>query len=224
MIRDQFSLFTWLIFGALIQGIAHILLPYRNIVLVLPVFMALLYKMVKTLLQIIGVLPNPLMKEVLPYRTGLIFPNEKGTQETPGDVPICAILLSAVSNHPLGMLGLGWKRVGNSFDDMIDELSADATKYGFLGATSWSNAGHRTSGNEIANILYFENEEYMHAYAHGPLHTKTMQWWHENASQLKHIGIMHEVFVCPKKSWEGVYLNYFPTGRLLNHKHHDDYH
>jgi hypothetical protein len=203
--------------GAFLQGIAHLLLPYRNIVLILPVLLILLYKVINVLLVLTGVLPNAYMKDVLPYRTGIIFPDSQGVQEKPGDQPMCAIMLSTISNHPLGLLGPGFKEVGDRFDAMVAELGADATRYGFLGASNWVNASQRTSGNELANIMYFENEEYMHAYAHGPMHTDTMGWWHETADRLKHVGIMHEVFACPRKGWEGVYLNYHPTGKSNLH-------
>lgn len=72
--------------------------------------------------------------------------------------------------------------------------------------------GH-TSGNEFASILYFENDEALHRYAHGPMHSSAMLWWREAEKNLDHVGIMQEVFLAPEKSWEGVYLNYHPTGK-----------
>jgi heme-degrading monooxygenase HmoA len=110
------------------------------------------------------------------------------------------------------MLTPGYKEVGDRFEGMIRELSADASKHGFLGASAWLNATDRTTSSEYASIVYFENEDYLHAYAHGPMHSAAMQWWREAEKDLKHVGIMHEVFACPKDGWEGVYLNYHPTG------------
>jgi hypothetical protein len=154
------------------------------------------------------------MKDAILYRTVPVYPNEKGTYEKAGDTTVCAILLGVVSNHPLGMLGPGFQEVGDRFEAMVKEMSADATQHGFLGSSAWLNASHRTSSNEFMSILYFVDEDALHAYAHGPMHTKTMEWWHETESKHKHVGIMHEVFACPKKSWEGVYLNYHPTGKF----------
>jgi len=219
LIRDQLPISTWLLLGGLIQGIAHLVLPYRNIVLVLPVVLFLSYKAAYTILVLAGLLPNAQIKDALLYRTVPVYPNEKGSYEKAGDATVCAILLGAISNHPLGMLGSGFKEVGDRFDAMVKEMSADASKYGFLGASTWINSGLRTTSNEVMNILYFENEDYLHAYAHGPMHTKTMEWWHETEAQHKHVGIMHEVFACPKKSWEGVYLNYQPTGKFCMTKY-----
>ncbi|KAH7079884.1 hypothetical protein BKA63DRAFT_229909 [Paraphoma chrysanthemicola] len=212
LIRDQLSILTWLVIGATIQGLAHLLLPYRNIALVLPVLLFLSYKLLTTILILTGFVTNPYMSSVLPYRTAIIYPDSSGAQSAPGTQPICAIMLSAISNHPLGIFGPGFKEVSDRFDAMTAQLSADATRYGFLGATSWVNACERTTGNEFATIMYFENEEYVHAYAHGEMHTETMQWWHKNAAELKHVGIMHEIFNCKGTGWEGVYLNYQPTG------------
>jgi hypothetical protein len=104
LIRDQLALPTWLVIGALIQGLAHLTLPYRNIVLVLPVFLFLSYKIVNTLLILFGILPNPLMQDVILRRTAPVFPDSTGAQDKPSDRTICAILLGVVSHHPLGML------------------------------------------------------------------------------------------------------------------------
>jgi heme-degrading monooxygenase HmoA len=181
--------------------------------LILPVFLFLFYKIANTALIMIGILPNPLMKDVVLHRTAIVYPNEKGLQETPGHRNMCAILLGVVSHHPLGMFGPGFKEVSNRFKEMVVELSADASTHGFLGASDWINAGTRTSGNEFMSLLYFESDEALHRYAHGPMHSDTMLWWRENEDNLHQVGIMHEVFSAPKTNWEGVYVNYHPTGK-----------
>lgn len=43
------------------------------------------------------------MEGVIPYRAGIILPTEKGMPETVGESSVCAILLGAISHHPLGM-------------------------------------------------------------------------------------------------------------------------
>jgi hypothetical protein len=215
LIRDQLPVSTWLVIGALIQGLAHLLLPYRNIVLILPVLLFLSYKLITTLLILMNILPNTYMRDVIPGRTTIVYPDSRGQQENSGTSPICAILLSVVSHHPLGMLAPGYSAVGERFQAMTRELSADASLHGFLGATNWLNASERATNNEFASIMYFENDEYLHAYAHGKMHTDTMLWWREEekAGRVKHLGIMHEVFACPEKGWEGIYVNYHPTGK-----------
>jgi hypothetical protein len=213
MLRDQFSIATWLAIGATIQATAYALLPYRNIVIVLPVILFLGYKLAWTACILARLLPNPRMKDVIPYRTALVFPDEKGAQEQAADATVCAIVLGVVSNHPLGMLGPGFKEVGDRFDAMCEEMSNSASQYGFLGYSAWLSAGDNTTSNEYMSIVYFENEHYLHEYAHGPMHSKAMQWWRETEKNIPHVGIMHEVFACPKRSWEGIYVNYPPVGQ-----------
>jgi hypothetical protein len=90
-------------------------------------------------------------------------------------------------------------------------MNEDASRHGFLGASSWINAGDRTTSNAYASILYFKNDEYLRAYAHGPLHSKAMQWWRETEKEHPHVGIMHEIFAAPKNGWECEYFNYHRT-------------
>lgn len=213
MIRDQFSISTWLSIGAVIQATAYTLLPYRNIVTILPVVLFLVYKIAYTICVASGFISNPRMQNVNPYRTGPIYPDEKGVQDKAADTEMCAILLGVVSNHPLGMLGPGFKRVGDEFNAMVRQMSNDATRYGYLGHSAWLNASDNTTSSEFMTILYFQNEQYLHDYAHGPMHTGTMKWWREVEKTIPHVGISHEVFACPKKSWEGIYINYAPVGK-----------
>ncbi|KAF1841937.1 uncharacterized protein K460DRAFT_319507 [Cucurbitaria berberidis CBS 394.84] len=212
LIRDQFSILTWLLLGASIQALASAFLPYRNIVLVLPILLILSYKFTTTLLTLSGILSNPRMESVIPKRTSIVLPDEKRIPNSIGGSTVCAIILGVVSNHPLGMFGPGFKGVGDRFDAMIEELSRDATKHGFLGTSAWLGASERTTSNEYMSIVYFENEGYLHAFAHGPLHSEALRWWRATEKEHGHLGIMHEVFSCPKKSWEGIYINYQPTG------------
>lgn len=213
MVRDQFSIATWLSIGAVIQATAYAVLPYRNIVTILPVILFLSFKIIQTTCKVVGIVPNPRLKDVIPYRTALLFPDEKGVQEKAADSTVCAIVLGVVCNHPLGMLAPGYKRIGDDFAEMCEQMANDASKYGFLGYSSWLNATDNTTSSEYMSIVYFENEHYLHEYAHGPMHSKAMQWWRQTEKELGHVVIMHEVFACPKRSWEGIYMNYPPVGK-----------
>jgi hypothetical protein len=94
---------------------------------------------------------------------------------------------------------------------MSVELDANAEEHGFLGQTGWlSTSDNRSSRGEVGSNLYFKSLEHLHAYAHGPLHTKATEWW--MAHKPAHVGIMHEVFVASPHSWGGVYVNYHRTG------------
>ncbi len=190
------------------------MLPYRNIVTILPVVLFLGFKLTHTVLVFTGVLPNPRMRNVVPGYATVIFPDEKDAQEKASDTTVCAIVLGIVTNHPLGMIEPGYKEIGDQFDDMVSQLADDATRYGYLGHSSWLNASDNDTSSEIMFIIYFENEHYLHEYAHAPMHSETMRWWRNVAKDIPHLGIMHEVFACPKKSWEGIYVNCAPVGKF----------
>ncbi|KAF7198632.1 Monooxygenase [Pseudocercospora fuligena] len=211
-LRDNFSIGTWLLFGAAIQAILFNVLPYRNIVLVLPIFLILGFKLLKTTLETVGILPNPYMKGVTIGRTVPVFPDEKGVQNTPAGDSLCVIMLAVRSNHPLGMLAPGYKEIGDRFAAMVKQLDATASTSGFLGASSWNSTHDRITSSETMSIIYFKNDHYLHEFSHGPLHTEAMQWWRDLGEKNRHLGIMHEVYSCPKNSWEGIYDNYHPTG------------
>lgn len=211
MLRDNFSIPTWLMLGALIQGLLCFL-PYRNLALVAPVCMVLALSIGRTMLQTIGVLSNPYIENVVTERTAIVYPDSNGSYATPGGRELCTIMLAVRSNHPLGILADGYKEVGDHFGNMCAELNKDAAKHGFLGNSSWLAAGERGVSSEFMSIMYFDSVESLHNYAHGPLHTKAMEWWRQTEKKHKHIGIMHEVYYSPKNCWEGIYVNYHPTG------------
>ena len=198
-------------FGALLQGVLSFL-PYRNILLVAPVAFFLLFKTATAVLQTFGLLKNPYMEGVTTERTAILYADEHGQYENPGDAEVCAIMLAARSNHPLGMFAPGFKDLGDRFTSMTKELDMNATEMGFLGASTWLNSGDRGYASEQMVLIYFKTLHHLHEFAHGPSHTDTMQWWQKHSAELKHIGIMHEVFSAPKHSWEGIYVNYHPTG------------
>ncbi|KAK5162868.1 uncharacterized protein LTR77_011125 [Saxophila tyrrhenica] len=211
MLRDQLTIPTWLMVGALLQGLFSFL-PYRNISLVAPVALVILYKTVAAMLQTVGVLKNPYLEGTMGQRTAIMYANEHGHYENPGDREVCAIMLASRSNHPLGMFAPGVKDVGDRFKAMVSELESDPTAHGFLGASTWLNSGDRGYTSETMVFIYFASMHHLHEYSHGKMHTETMQWWQANLHRLRHLGIMHEVFAAPKHASEGVYINYHPTG------------
>jgi len=85
---------------------------------------------------------------------------------------LCAIMLAVRSNHPLGMFAYGFKEVGDYFRDMISLMDQDPTKYGYLGSSAWVSVTDRSSAHEFMSMVYFKNEEYLHAWAHDKLHTE----------------------------------------------------
>jgi heme-degrading monooxygenase HmoA len=152
------------------------------------------------------------MDGVINSRTVPVFPGANGNRQNPAEEQVCAIILAVRSNHPLGIFASGYEEVGNYFSNMMKQLEKQSTEYGFLGASSWLSTADRGVSSEYMTIIYFDSLESLHAYAHGPLHTEAMNWWSKTEHKLPHIGIMHEVFAAPKNSWEGIYVNYHPTG------------
>lgn len=216
MLRDNFHITTLLLIGALVQGLIS-LLPYKNIALIMPAVLLLLSRAIPPLAMHFGLMKNKYMDGVVMGRTVPVYPNEQGVQDTPADAQVCAIILGARSNSPLGIFNPGYMKVGDYFKKMNKELDADADKYGYLGASTWLSAGDRGVSSETMGILYFKSSEALHEYAQSPLHTEAMQWWSSDLKKLDMTAIMHEIFVAPKSGWEGIYVNYHPTGLLATH-------
>lgn len=191
--------------GAVAQGLVSFL-PYRNVLLVAPVALIIGYKAVVAFLQTVGVLRNPYMDRSIAERTAILYADEHGNYETPGGGEVCAIMLAAISNHPLGMFAHGYKEVGDRFSvsilharygssltvlqDMTKELDKSPTEFGYLGSSTWINSSDRGSKNEQMVMMYFKSMHYLHEYAHGRLHTDTMLWWRHNEHKMKHIGTL----------------------------------
>jgi len=209
--KDNFGLHTWLLIGALLQGFVS-LLPYHNITLIFPVVLFLSYKLMRTVAMTLGLISNPYMDGVILGRTVPIYPSEKGAAESPAESSLCAIMLAVRSNHPLGIFGPGYKEVGDYFKGMVAELDKGASSNGYLGSSAWMSCADRAVASEFMSMVYFENEEKLHEFAHGPLHTEATEWWVKTVKQHDHVSIMHEVYAAPRKSWEGIYINYAPTG------------
>jgi hypothetical protein len=82
-----------------------------------------------------------------------------------------------------------------------------------MGMSSWLGAGERPSSSEYATVSYWRSIEDIHNFALSPIHRSAWEWWNKNLGKHSHIGIMHEVFEIPKRNgWEGIYINYHPTG------------
>ena len=209
--RDSFSLTTWILLGAVFQGLLVLVLPYRNLAIVGPAVCLLVFRMLVTLLQTFDVVKHDYTSGVIPGRTVPVFADDKGIRHGPGSRQVCAIMLSARSNHPMGTFAPHFDKVGEYFTEMLTDLSNRATETGFLGGSAWQST-ERDDNNEQMSFLYFESPEKLHAFAHDAIHTKAMLWWQKNIPNVKHIGLMHEVFSCASGAWEGIYVNYHPTG------------
>ena len=82
-----------------------------------------------------------------------------------------------------------------------------------MGMSTWLGAGERPTSSEYATFSYRRSIEDIHEFALSPIHRSAWEWWNKTVKEHGHLGIMHEVFEVPKRSgWEGIYVNYHPTG------------
>jgi hypothetical protein len=98
MIRDCFTISTWLAIGAVIQG----LLVYfvRPTYAVAPAALLLLYKLSRTILQSFGLLRNPYMDDVLMGKFSAQHGDADGNAPTEGSQnQIAVIQLASRSNQ-----------------------------------------------------------------------------------------------------------------------------
>lgn len=105
------------------------------------------------ILRTLGILRNPYMDDVVRGRAVPVFPDENGMQHDPAQQKVCAMLLGARSNHPLGVFNFPFKGVADRFEGMIRHLDANPTKHGFLGSSTYLEAGGRGTASEIVSIL-----------------------------------------------------------------------
>lgn len=136
-LRDTFSISTWLLLGAILHGLVALIIPTRLALLVAVPSLVVLVRSAREALAMFGVLNNPAMDGVVPGRSVPVIPDNYGDRQEPAAKQLCCILLGARSNHPLGIFGPGFKESGDRFVAMIQELSANATEHGFLGASNW---------------------------------------------------------------------------------------
>ncbi|KAI9669115.1 MAG: protein phosphatase 2A regulatory subunit cdc55 [Alyxoria varia] len=215
LIRDSFTITTWLAIGAAFQSLL-ILLPLRPVYTLGPAILLLTLKLVDNAFVILGWKRNPLMNGVLPGKHTALFPSENGQFQAKNGYPsrekIAVVLLGVRNNSPLGMLDSQFKRIGELFNGMIADLDQNPEEYGFLGSRTLLAAGARSTSNELINVMYFRSNDHIHEFAYEKTHRKGWDWWAKNASDLKHLSISHEIYESEAGHWENVFENYKPTG------------
>ena len=216
LIRDQFTIQTWLAFGAVAQSLL-LLLPIRPIYTIAPAVVLLLFKAVDTLLITFKLKPNSYTAGVVDTKVTAIVPNADGSfgkqegQNTPDRVAI--LLLGFKINHPLGPLAPGAAETMSYFQQMSADLRKNATTNGFLGSTTYLGASDsRSTKSEIMTNFYFRSIEDANTFAHGPSHREGWKWWSKVGNEYKYLAINHEVYEAPKGKFENVYVHNEPTG------------
>lgn len=200
LLRDQFAIPTWLAIGGALQGFCFLTIDRISL---LPAFILLLYRVLDTYAQAVGLKHNSSMDNVDPRKVSAQPPDELGNYGSqPASQDMVVLLIGARSNHAYGALAPRFKDIGDFFRAMAEDLDSHADEFGFLGMTSWLNITDRTSNNESMNVAYFRSVEGLHAFAHSKYHRVGWDYWNKHAADCKHISIWHEVYHAPKGHWE----------------------
>lgn len=91
------------------------------------------------------------------------------------------------------------------------DLELHKTKYGFLGASTWTSK-ERSTTNENLWVLYFSSLEGLQKFSEEKAHREGWDWYLRFQKKFGHLAIRHEVYHVPRKGWENVYLNSRRTG------------
>ncbi|EXJ80093.1 hypothetical protein A1O3_08379 [Capronia epimyces CBS 606.96] len=208
-LRENFSLSTWLLLGALLQSIVLFIVP--RLYATLPLILVLGTRVVNTMAITLGWKKNPYLDEALLYRVSPQIPDEDGNfHPESSEEKVVVFLLGAKSNHPLGIFAPNFKIVGDSLMSMISDLNQGAPDNGFYGGSSWTNQ-YKNDATEFLFLSYWRSTEDIHKFAYSPLHHETWDWWNKTLDQNDHIGINHEIFEVDRKHWEAIYVNFQPT-------------
>ncbi|KAL8767742.1 MAG: hypothetical protein Q9209_005828 [Squamulea sp. 1 TL-2023] len=209
IIRNNFSLSTWLLLGAFLQSLVFAIVPPR--VAALPTIFILVLVGAKNLLISGGYLKNPYLGET--YKGKWTAPLREDEKE--GD-KVAVFFLGASSNHPLGIFTPGFGEITPYLQSMWVDAEADPIKSGLIGKSTALMSvptSAASSGPAIFTMSYWKSIEHLHAFAQGPSHRKGWDWWSSKArKEFPHIGIMHETFEAPKGRWENIYEGFVPVG------------
>ncbi|PGH35986.1 hypothetical protein GX50_01156 [[Emmonsia] crescens] len=209
VIRDNFTISTWLLIGGLFQGMAVALLGYLTL---LPTAAVIAYRVGDNLAMARGWKRNRYLSGVLLNRFTAQVPRSDGSfGSTPAERSVVVFIIGSKCNHPLGLFDPVYRKVADYFAATVRELEDTPEESGLLGRTSWIG-DRETAANELMTVMYFRDFESLHKYAHGPLHIKAVKYWSSIVKDTPHVSIFHETYVVPKGQWENIYVNSRPTG------------
>ncbi|KAK7538492.1 uncharacterized protein J3D65DRAFT_552534, partial [Phyllosticta citribraziliensis] len=210
-IRDQLTISSWLALGACLQSL--LFLVAGRIALV-PAFVLIFYRIVDTALMVKGIKPDPeAMDNIIRNKYTVLYPDGQGKYTgKPANKDIVVFMIGARSNHPLGLLAPGFGTMGDYFDSMCKDIEARSEEYGLLGHTNYAVQGDVSTSTETMSVMFFENFEGLHKFAHDPLHREAWNWWNRDLAKFGHLSIWHEAFHSPAGHWEGIYVNSHPRG------------
>ena len=116
--------------GACLQSLLMLILPARY---ALPAAaLVLLLRFFDKLSIVLGLRPNPDMKDVIMKKVSAQVPDRNGNHSTTeiGGEKIVVFLLGFKSNHPFGLFAPGFREVGDYFQRMVSSLGQGAAENG----------------------------------------------------------------------------------------------
>ena len=211
IIRDNFTISTWLCFGAVAQGLLFLAIGRLALT---PAVALLLYRALEAYAQSIGWKHNETMDGIINKKFSTVFPDELGQfGNQPSNQDVVVFLVGTRFNHPLGMFAPGAQEETAYFTSMIKDLEEHGhDDFGFLGSTSWLNMGDRKTSSEIMEVMYFRTTEGLHKFAHSEIHRKAWDWWNKTVKEHPHLSIWHETYQVPAGNWESIYVNSHVSG------------
>jgi len=145
-LRNNFSIGTWIVLGSVLQGVASILLPRRYALA--PAVSLLAFRLLRTGLMCLGLVPNPHMDEVFLGKFTSLIPSRDGSPPKHGsDQEVAVMILATRSNQcvaprtpkqfhstknssPLGIFAPGYKELSTLFGKLLAELHKNAEATG----------------------------------------------------------------------------------------------
>ncbi|KIW79173.1 hypothetical protein Z517_05785 [Fonsecaea pedrosoi CBS 271.37] len=208
-LRENFSVSTWILLGALLQSLIVFIIP--RFYAMLPSLIVLGVRLADTMAITLGRKKNHYLDEALPYRVSPQIPDEDGTfHEEAAEEKLAVFMLGAKVNHPLGIFAPNVKTIGDYLSQMIQDLEAENPDLGYYGGSNWTSQD-KNGATELMNLSYWRSAEDIHKFAYGKLHRECWDWWNKTIKENDHIGINHEIFEVDRKHWEAIYVNFQPT-------------
>lgn len=206
------SLPVFLVAGSALQTILSLSLPARWATVPL-----LAYLLVRFLALVLDTLlpqtssptrgSSSVPLNVVPGRAAAQLPLPSGAfRSTPAEDTVVVFHIGAQFNHPLGPLCPGAKETGDRFNDLIADLKRRRDEVGLLSSHGWSTTEDGSLTTMM--VMYFRDVQSLHRFAHEEMHRSAWDWF--AAQKFPHIGVYHETFEVPRKSYECVYLNCKP--------------
>ncbi|KAI1780610.1 hypothetical protein F4818DRAFT_396255 [Hypoxylon cercidicola] len=216
LVKDELSLPAWLLVGAAAQILVSFTAPQEFAFVPAGITFSVL--LINFLAQALGITKNTYLKNTIPGRHTVVFPNEDGSRpEKLGDKPIAMFLVGIRSNSALGRLNPTYRRIQHYMDELYEDAETNRATNGYLGRTPDFLPQDFSSNNTLISISYWKTIDDLEAFARRPIHTKAFMYLvkAQTGDKPQETGVLHEVLYCPPGHWEGIYSNMTPWGLEL---------